>query len=139
MSFAQALKKVSQVIKGMHRRIHTFLDELEPINDVALIGHEDEPTFGRRLAGCGFRCCDFRSKLDASTDDTTILRRISTEVILEIGAGVSLTRMCSEGASILCILVIGEIIAEVVVLGRVGSDGRVIFSRCDVDRGTYIS
>ena len=110
-----------------------MLNELEPVDDVALVCSEEEATSVDRLPRCVFSWSDFGAKLDAATNDTAVLGGGWFGEIFEIRAGVSLPCMRGEGASVLRRWVIREGVAEVVVLFLVIRNGEVILKWREID------
>lgn len=109
-----------------------MLDELEPIGNVALICSEKETAAVDRLARRGLGGGDFGPELDAATEDTAVLGGCAD--VFEIGAGVGLASMGCERASVLCCLIAGEVIAEVVVFFLIMRNGKVVFHGGEIDR-----
>ena len=86
-----------------------------------------------RLARRTLARSDFGAELDTAAKDTAIIDVCADWWVFEIGSGVSLSGMRCEGASVLCLLIAGEIVAEVVVLFLVLRDGEVVFRRGEID------
>lgn len=97
---------------------------------------------------CLLRCSHLWTKLNSTTEDAAGRGRgfvwwrngqwpIGSYVVLEIGPWIGLAGVCCEGASILCLLIIREVVAEVVVLGWVSASGRIIFGWEDIDGRSY--
>ena len=55
-------------------------------------------------------------------------------MVFKIGPGIGLASMRREGASILCLLIIWESIAKIIVLGWISAGLWVIFGRKDINR-----
>ena len=86
-----------------------------------------------RLARRTLGRSDFGAELDTTAKDTTIIDVGTDWWVFEISSGVSLSSMRCEGASVLCLLIAGEIVAEIVVLFLVLRDGEVVFRRGEID------
>ena len=117
-----------------------MLDELKAVYDVALVCREKEASSVNRLPVGGFGRGDFRSELDAATDDAPVAGWERTGYgfglsgqFFEVGPGIGLAGMRCEGASVLGLQVFGETIAEVVVTGLVRSNGWLVLRRREVD------
>ena len=110
-----------------------MLEELEPVDEVALVCSEEEAASVDRLPRCMFSWSDFRAKLDTTTNDTAVLGGGFYWRIFEIRSRVSLPGMRGEGASVLRRWVIREGVAEVVILLFVIRNGKVIFEGCEID------
>lgn len=82
---------------------------------------------------CMFSRSDLGAKLDTATDDTTVLGRCTDGGIFEIRSWVGLPSMRCEGAPVLRRGVVGEVVAEVIVLLWVDSDVVIVFRWCEVD------
>jgi len=115
----------------------TVLDELEAVGDVARVGCEEETALLLRFARGGFRFGDFGPELDAPTDDAAIFRwdrwRWGMRVF-EVGSGVGLADVGCEWAASLGLLVVGEDVAEVVVLESVFAEVVVVPDWSEIDR-----
>lgn len=112
-----------------------MLDELESIDNVALICSKEKTTSEDRLSGCMFSWGDFRTKLDTATDDTTVLNRCGNS--FEIRTWVGLPSMRCERASVLRRWIAREGVLEVVILIRVLRDGKVVLCRREIDGCSY--
>ena len=92
-----------------------MLNELEAILDVALVCREEETACVKSLSSGIFSWSDFLSKLNTTTNNTTCFRRDTKRRVFEVGSRISLACMRCERASILCLRIVRESIAEVVV------------------------
>ena len=104
----------------------TLLQELETLCQVGLVGDEKKTALFRSFVRSCFIMAYFRTELDAPSDNPV---RID-DGFSQVGSGVHLTRMRSEGASFLR----GLIVLEVVVSLWVCSKDRIILKRSDIDR-----
>ena len=109
-----------------------MLDELESIDNVALVCGEQKTTsvdrLPRRMLGQG----NFRPELDTAPNDTTALGGY-LEIIFEIRSRVGLSSMRCEGASVLCCCIVGKGVTEIVVLFLVLRDSKIVFYGGEID------
>ena len=110
-----------------------MLDELEAVDNVALVCCEEETTSVDRLAGRMLGRRNFGAELDTATDDTVVVGVNRGFQIFEIGSRVCLSGMRREGASVLCGWIVGEVVTEIVVLFRVMRDDKVVFCGGEID------
>lgn len=92
-----------------------MLEELKPIDNVALVSCEEEATSIHSLSRCSFSWRDFRSELDTTTNDTAILGGCVERRIFEISSRIGLASMRCERASVLRRWVAWKGVAEIVV------------------------
>jgi len=115
----------------------TVLDELEAVGDVDRVGCEEETALFLGLARGGFLFGDFGAELDAPADDAAAFRwdrwRRGMRVF-EVGSGVGLADVGGEWAASLGLLVVGEDVAEVVVLESVFAEVGVVADWSEIDR-----
>ena len=111
----------------------TVLDELESVDDVALVCGEKETAAVDCLAGRVLGRGDFGAELDAAADDTAVRGGCFDWWVFEIGSGVGLTGMCCERASVLGCLIVREVVTEIVVLFLVTRDSIVVSCGCEID------
>lgn len=119
---------------------HTFLDEFEAIANVTLICHKEQSAvlLGIALTIRFLSSGNFRSEGNATPDDAT---DFSTAKTVQVCSGVGLADVCCEGASVLRFLIIREYMveAEIVVACRISAEFDVVFSRCDIDRCSFVT
>ena len=114
-----------------------MLDELEAIHNVALVGGEKKATAVDRLPRGTLRWSDFWAELDTATKNTASLGRYRFWLVFQIRSRVGLPSMRCKGASVLCCLITGEGVTEVVVSFLVLRDGKIVMRWCEIDRCSY--
>ena len=113
-----------------------MLNELEAILNVARIASEKKSASLDRFVPGSFGCGDFRSELDAATDDTARFSGNGAywrRQVLEVGSGVGLAGMCCEGASVLRLGIVRESVTEVVVKLWIGAADGIVFHWVYID------
>lgn len=114
------------------------MNELETVDDVTLVGDEDQATSERGLARGSLFRSDFCSELDAPTNDATCCGGDRRGQVFKVSTRVSLARVRSKWTPIFGLGIAREGIAEVVVLGRVSAKSRVVLERRNIDRSAFI-
>lgn len=114
----------------------TLLEKLKSIGNVAAVGSKEKSSVMNSFLLLDLFRCKFRSKLDAASDNSTGGSSNGRRQFLQIVSGICLAEMCCKWAAILCLCVIWEAVAEVVVLKRVGTNCGVVLEWCEVDRGS---
>lgn len=92
-----------------------MLQELEPVDNVALVCCEEEATALDGLAGFCFCGGNFGSELDTATDNAVVGDVCVDGWTFKIGSRVGLPGVSGEGASVLCRLVVSYGVLEIVI------------------------
>lgn len=114
----------------------TMLDELEAVDDVALVAAEKQSTTLECRLLCKLLLIEFRTEGNATTYDAAGFSRNGRSQSFQVQTRVRLADVRSEWAAILGLGVIGESIVEVVVPLRVCSEGRIILQGGKINRST---
>ena len=95
------------------------------------------------LSGCSFIRRDFGSELNTTANNAVCCGRDRWRSwrmrTLKIAPRVSLADVRCEWASILCRLVVENIVAKIIVAKRIRSEGRIVLLWSKIDRCAYTS
>ena len=89
------------------------MDEFKAIADDTLVRDEKKPTLLVSLARDSLVVAYFRTEGDTATNDT--LRLCGYASVLEVGARVGFACMSCKRAPVLCLLILGKCISEIVI------------------------
>lgn len=113
------------------------MDELEPIDNVALVCCKEEATSLDSLARGGLSCGDFWTELDTATNDASVVSGYGGGEVFEVGSRIGLPGVRCEGASVLRIVLRFRVarkgIAEIVITGCILPEDRIVLGWRDIN------